>query len=151
MRFTRDIDVVIEITERQTERFVQAFDGEYYVSANSITRAINNESMFNIIHIGSAVKLDCIIRKSSDFEKQKFAHRRMARVKDIDFWTTTKEDLILSKMNWAKDSFSEMQIRDIANLISSEYDAKYVDLWRDRLNLNEIWQKVIEWKIQHEK
>jgi hypothetical protein len=72
-------------------------------------------------------------------------------VSDIDLWVTTKEDLIVAKLNWARDSFSEMQIRDIANLTMSEYNSSYVTYWIEKLRLNEIWAKVDEWKILHSK
>ena len=54
-------------------------------------------------------------------------------------------------MNWAKDSRSKLQIRDIANLTSSEYDSGYVSEWIDRLSLREIWSEVEEWKTRREK
>jgi hypothetical protein len=148
-RFTRDIDIVVEIRSEQADRFFNSFDGDYYISRNSIDRALQNESMFNIIHTEKAVKIDCIIRKNNEFEKLKFSHRREARIKDIIFWTITKEDLILSKLNWSKDSLSEMQIRDIANLTAGDYNTEYVTQWIEKLELNKIWQKVLEWKTQH--
>ena len=62
-----------------------------------------------------------------------------------------KSNLIIAKLNWACDSFSETQIRDIANLTMSEYDSSYVSGWIQKLDLNEIWSKVDEWKILHSK
>lgn len=47
----------------------------------------------------------------------------------------SKEDLILSKLAWAKDSRSEMQLRDVCNLMSTGYDADYVDGWKDELGV----------------
>ncbi len=102
--------------------------------------------MFNLIHLEKAFKIDCIIRKESEFERLKFANRRQTNVGDFAFWTTTKEDLILSKLNWAKSSFSETQIRDVANLTNDTYDFEYVEKWIERLNLKQIWQRVLEWK-----
>jgi hypothetical protein len=43
-----------------------------------------------------------------------------------------------------------MQIRDIANLTSSEYDADYVAGWIERLKLQEIWSEVEKWTTQRE-
>ena len=77
--------------------------------------------------------------------------RHKETVYGIEFWTTTKEDLIIAKLDWARDTDSEMQIRDIANLTSSEYDSDYVAGWVTRLQLDKIWDKVGEWKIRHSK
>lgn len=151
MRFTRDIDVVIEISREQIIDFFQFFEKDYYLSVNSIKRAVENQSMFNLIHLEKAVKIDCIIRKKSEFERLKFVNRRQISVGELSFWIITKEDLIVSKLNWAKSSSSEMQLKDVANLTGDDYDSEYVETWIEKLNLEEIWQKVLEWKIQHPK
>ena len=149
IRFTRDIDIIIEIERDDIDTFFELFAKDYYISKNSIIRAVENSSMFNLIHLAKAVKLDCIILKKSEFEKRKFSHRREAKIGELKFWTITKDDLIISKLNWAKDSLSEMQIKDVANLTANDYDAEYVGNWIEKLGLENVWQKVSEWKTQH--
>ncbi|MGI8812067.1 MAG: hypothetical protein ACR2IH_06005 [Pyrinomonadaceae bacterium] len=82
---------------------------------------------------------------------QSFSRRWKTSVSGVDFWTKTKEDLIIAKLNWTRDSHSEMQIIDIANLTSTEYDSDYASNWIDRLNPQIIWTEVSEWKIRSEK
>ena len=151
IRTTRDIDIVIKITEHQASRFAKLFENEYYISDQSVRRAIERRSMFNIINHAHGGKIDCIVLKDTAFALESFARRYKESVSGIEFWTTTKEDLIIAKLNWAQDSKSEMQIRDIANLTSSEYDSAYVSSWIERLQLGEIWSDVGKWKIQHRK
>ncbi len=59
-------------------------------------------------------------------------------------WIVSLEDLILSKLWWAKDSQSEMQISDIKNLLVStdDIDNMYIDKWVERLNLKDIYGKI---------
>jgi hypothetical protein len=139
------------MTDKDISPFVRAFELDYYVNDESIKRAIANRSMFNVISHAHGGKIDCIVYKDTDFARESFRRRLKMSVSGIEFWTTTKEDLILAKLNWAKDSRSELQIRDIANLTSSEYDSGYVSEWIDRLSLREIWSKVEEWKTRREK
>src|SRR5688572_3240488 len=122
IRMTRDIDVVIQINENRIKPFTKLFEREYYVSDESIRRAISNRSMFNVISHVHGGKIDCIVMKDTDFARTSFQRRYKVSVAGLEFWTTTKEDLIIAKLNWASDSHSEMQIRDIANLTLSEYD-----------------------------
>jgi hypothetical protein len=151
IRMTRDIDVVIQIGTSQAEPFAKLFKGEYYVSEESIMRAIERRSMFNVINHAHGGKIDCIVIKESDFARESFGRRRRVAASGVEFWTSTKEDLILAKLNWAKDTHSEMQIRDIANLTASEYDSVYVTKWIERLELGGIWNEVEQWKIRREK
>ncbi len=114
-------------------------------------RAIASLSTFNIIRQPYGEKIDCIIRKDTDFARTSFGRRRLVKVSGVEFWTSTKEDLIIAKLDWARDSRSEIQIRDIANLTSNEYDSDYVISWIDRLKLSDIWEQVKQWKIRREK
>lgn len=151
IRFTRDIDVVVQITEKDVARITRKFGTEYYVSDESIRNAIARKSMFNVISNTHGGKVDCIVMKDDEFARYSFTRRWKASVSGLDFWVTTKEDLIIAKLNWARDSHSEMQIRDIANLTSSEYDSIYVSEWIERLDLNGIWSEVGQWKTHQDK
>jgi hypothetical protein len=151
IRFTRDIDIVLQLAEDQATRFAQLFEADYYVSEESVKRAILRRSMFNVINQEHGGKLDCIVMKDTDFARTSFSRRYKVTISGIEFWTTTREDLIIAKLNWARDTHSEMQIRDIANLTSREYDSEYVAGWVQRLDLQNIWTEVEKWKTQREK
>jgi len=151
VRFTRDIDIVLQISEGQAKDFAQLFEGDYYVSEESIRRAILRRSIFNIINNKYGGKLDCIVMKDTEFARTSFGRRYRVTVSGVEFWTTTREDLIIAKLNWARDTHSEMQIRDIANLTSTEYDSSYVAGWIETLGLEEIWSEVQAWKTRREK
>ena len=105
--------------------------------------------MFNLVNNEHGGKIDCIIQKDTDFARSCFARRYKVSVAGVDYWNTTKDDLIVSKLLWARDSRSEMQIRDIVNLTASGYDAKYVSRWVARLDLIDVWAEVEKWKILH--
>ncbi|MBX7055200.1 MAG: hypothetical protein K1X36_09610 [Pyrinomonadaceae bacterium] len=151
IRMTRDIDIVIQLREEMLTKFVGAFDEGYDISKDSVLRAIRSRSMFNIINQTHGGKIDCIIQKDTAFAQESFSRRFKVSVAKIEFWTTTKEDLVLAKLLWAKDAFSEMQIRDIANLTESEYDSDYVTKWIAKMDLAGIWAEVEQWKIRRDK
>ncbi len=106
--------------------------------------------MFNMIRQPFGEKIDCIVQKTTDFARTSFERRRLATVSEVEFWTTTKEDLIIAKLDWSRETHSELQIRDIANLTATEYDSKYVDEWIGHLGLFPIWSEVEQWKIRRD-
>lgn len=146
-----DIHLVIDISSDQAEAFQQTFAPNYYVDLTAVKRAVREHSMFNLISNVNGVKIDCIVRNNIAFERLKFERRRHVDLEGIGFWVASKEDLILSKLQWARCSHSQMQFRDIVRLAVSGYDHKYVANWINREDLNETWTKVEEWKIQAEK
>ena len=147
-RTTMDIDVILVITGSDAERFERKFIGDYYVSAASIRRADENQSMFNILSNLNGVKVDCIVRKGNSFEVEKFRRRKRSKIGDLEFWVIGKEDLILSKLDWAKNSLSELQFRDVRNLCESGVDVDFLSVKIDQLGLNETWKEFERWKIQ---
>jgi len=125
-RMTRDIDLVIEIAVHQTNVFVALFEEQYYVDRGSVARATAQRSMFNLIHNGTILKLDCIVLKNDEYHRQEFARRKRVTISDFQTWIVTREDLILSKLYWARHSKSELQFRDVKNLLSPECDMSYL-------------------------
>src|SRR5437868_7495286 len=72
IRYTRDIDIVIQINSGQVAAFADAFADDYYVSDTSIRRAISRQSMFNIVNLTTGEKVDCIVQKDTEFARVSF-------------------------------------------------------------------------------
>ena len=125
-RMTRDIDLVVALTAADTEAIVRLFAPDYYVSPEAVCRSIAHESLFNLIHQESVIKVDCIIRKSTEYRRVEFDRRQRIEIEDFSTWIVSKEDLIISKLWWAKDSHSEQQLSDVKNLAATGVDTGYV-------------------------
>lgn len=141
-RMTRDIDLVVSIPTSILEKFEGAFSPEYYMSVEAIKDAIKTEFVFNLIHSQSSIKIDCIIRKNNEYRITEFQRRRKIMLTDFDIYIVSKEDLIISKLIWFKESNSELQKRDIKNLLDTEFDKDYVMSWIEKLNLTENYKVV---------
>lgn len=143
-RMTRDIDLVVALTAKDAESVSALFEDDYYVPRNAVVRALTNQSLFNIIHAESIVKVDCIIRKNTEYRRLEFDRRRQVEVDHLKVWIVSKEDLIISKLLWAKDSHSDFQPRDVKNLLKSGYDAGYVETWTRKFELKELLEECLD-------
>ncbi len=130
-RFTRDIDLVVELRPGDAERMAALFQGEFDCDPTAIRRAITRESMFNLIHIEAIVKVDFVVRKSTRYHLEEFGRRRSVPIDGQPMWIVAPEDLILSKLLWAKDSRSELQLRDVRQVIDAQQglDWTYLEQW----------------------
>jgi len=135
-RMTRDVDVVVEVGEVGPDRIYGLFAGDYYVSLDAIREAVRYTSMFNVIHNASLVKVDLILRKDQPYRHVEFGRRQEVRLGDGTVSIVSKEDLILSKLYWARESRSEVQLRDVENLLASGFDRDYVEHWLRELGLD---------------
>jgi len=142
-RMTRDIDVVVAIGPENIERIAALFRPEYYVSEENIRESIAHESVFNLIHHESVIKVDCIARKSSEYRHVEFERRQRVSILDFTTFIVSKEDLIISKLSWAKDSRSALQLGDVKNLLATGYDAVYLQRWTRELGLDTLLQECL--------
>jgi hypothetical protein len=141
-RMTRDLDFVVALSERDVNALVAAFESDFYIDADAARSAVVSERMFNLMHLESGVKVDLIVRKSSDFRQVEFERRKPVAIAGIRTWIVSCEDLILSKLVWALDSNSELQRRDIRQLLAGAINLDYIRKWAPHLGvttfLNEL-------------
>lgn len=145
-RMTRDIDLVIELSEQDVDRVIRLFQQEYYIDRDMVQRAVRDHAMFNMIHNALVVKVDCVVRKETEYRREEFARRRAVSVAGQRIFIVSPEDLILSKLDWARESRSHMQLDDVRNLLRSVegLDTAYLDRWVDRLRLTTLYQEVCQ-------
>ena len=142
-RMTRDIDIVIEISKNDVERIYKLFERDFYIDLDAVRNAVLKKEMFNIIHLTEVIKIDFIISKGHEFDKTTFLRRKRIKIDDTEMFLISVEDLILSKLLWAKDSYSEIQIKDVRNLLQQKPDMKYIEQWIKRLGIEELWQELL--------
>ena len=143
-RMTRDIDLVVELASKQIDLLISMFETEYYVDRHAVARAIAERSTFNLIHNETIIKLDCIVLKRDQYRQQEFARRRLVALGDFETWIVSREDLILSKLYWARDSKSELQLRDVKNLLTVDCDMPYLYSRAEDLGVKALLMEVLQ-------
>jgi serine/threonine protein kinase/Tol biopolymer transport system component len=141
-RMTRDIDLVAALDETDVEAFAQLFEADYYLDRQAVTRAVANRSLFNLIHNDSVIKVDFIVLKADAYRQEEFARRQRITLGEFQTWIVSREDLILSKLYWARSSRSELQLRDVGNLLAVECDVEYLGRQAKRLGVEELLTEV---------
>jgi hypothetical protein len=97
-RMTRDVDLVVELADRDPKSVVTLFAPDYYVSEDDVGRAITARTMFNVLHLGKVVKLDLIVRKDTAYRRQEFERRRRVQLPGFEAWMIRREKWTLSKL-----------------------------------------------------
>jgi hypothetical protein len=142
-RMTRDIDLVVAIEPHDAEALTAAFEPEYYVPQEQLEESIRRRGMFNLLHLESVVKVDMVVLKHEAYRRAEFERRQRVGLPGFDAWIVSKEDLILSKLVWSKDSGSELQLRDVRNLLSTGADLAYLQRWGTHLSVSESLESIL--------
>jgi hypothetical protein len=146
-RATKDVDIVIAPTEKDVFSFIESLGENYYVSIEAVQNALVDKMMFNVIDNQSGWKADFIIRKDRPFSIREFERRCSAQIKGLDVWTTSPEDIILCKLEWAKNSQSEQQFRDALGVAVVQWehlDKDYLRKWAKQLQVEDSLRQILE-------
>jgi hypothetical protein len=123
---TRDLDIVLELSEIQIDHFIELFPDSYF-NKEVIAREIKRKGMFNIIDHSTGFKIDLIIRKEGEYAELAFNNRKIIHELGTDLWVIQLNDLIIAKLIWIQDLQSERQMYDIKNLLLNPgKDIKYI-------------------------
>jgi hypothetical protein len=144
-RATRDIDVVIEVDLAALQRLLRELPpDQYYVSEEAALDAVRQRGQFNVIDQASGWKVDLIVRKDRPWSVEEFRRRRPTRLLDVEVSIATAEDVILSKLEWAAAGGSELQLADVAGILSLQgaaLDRAYLERWARELGVLPQWQR----------
>ena len=143
-RMTRDIDLVVALRLEDVQRLVSAFAADFYVDADAAEEAVRSERLFNLMHFGSGIKVDLIVRKSSEYRALEFSRRRHVSMGRVETWIVSREDLILSKLAWARDGASELQRRDVRQLLTGPVDTAYLREWAPALGVESLLEEMLQ-------
>ena len=134
-RMTRDIDVVVALDAAAAGTLAGVLGKDYHADAGLIAEGFRLRRPCNVVHLPTVVKIDLIPRKDSDYRRAEFDRRRKVNFAGVELWIVSPEDLVISKLEWARDSGSELQMRDVRNLLETPLDRAYLTLWAGRLDM----------------
>ncbi len=129
-RATLDADIVADLRAPLVSAFLRALGKDWYIEEQSIRDAIRNRSCFNLIHLGSAMKVDIFVPKLRRFEGGQFSRALRIPVAEgstIKIPVCSAEDIVLAKLEWyrAGGELSDRQWGDILSVL--RVNAKNLD------------------------
>ncbi|MBI1832123.1 MAG: hypothetical protein HYR84_11810 [Planctomycetes bacterium] len=147
-RFTRDIDIVLDLTSAQVSDFCAAFPPpEYFVSEQAASEAVLRRFQFNVLHPASGHKIDFILPRSDEWGRLQMERRQTVQLlPDRAGVAARPEDVILGKMWYYAEGGSGKHLGDITGILRISGDAvdrDYITAWAAKLGLTEIWQAVL--------
>jgi len=142
-RATQDIDLVIDAGAEALERAVAGFsEAGYYVDRGAALEALESHGQFKAIDASAGWKVDLISRKDCAFSRTEFERRETASLLGVDVSLASLEDVLIAKLEWSKLGDSELQRRDVVQLLERagpRLDMPYVERWVAALDLSEEW------------
>lgn len=143
-RATKDIDIVLDTDEGGIRRLVEALSAAgLYVDRGAALEALSTRGQFNAIDPKSGWKVDLIIRKDRSFSRTEFERRTSTAILGIDVSLATLEDVVIAKLEWSALGDSELQRRDVIELLERAWpriELDYIAHWAAELDLELEWR-----------
>ena len=147
-RFTRDVDLVLELDAAAVSDLLAAFDpGEFYLPPAEVVSEEARRSEgghFNIIHHDSALRAD--VYTAGEVVLHRWALDRVVRLRvgAGEISVAPIEYVILRKLQYYRDSGSDRHLRDITMMFRFSGDAVDGDAlneWCGRLGLTSVLEQ----------
>lgn len=150
-RQTRDIDLAVDLPLSAVAAFVGRLQGEFYLDDERIRSAVQRKASFNLIHLGTGLKIDIFVRKGEPFDRSEFqrhAPYRLVQDPPRDVMVTSAEDIILRKMLWYREGneVSDRQWTDILGVLKAQgerLDQDYLRYWAGELGIDDLLQRAL--------
>jgi hypothetical protein len=141
-RTTADIDVVVDPAPSDFKNMSKVLTEDFDADADVIVDELRRGGTFNVLTPDAGIKIDVITRKRAIEPDESWNRRQTFPVGDQDVQVISAEDLVLAKLYWAKDSHSEMQLRDVRNVLKEpSIDRVYIERRVGEMRLEEIWRE----------
>ena len=126
-RFTQDIDIVINITlKKDSLLIVNQLQDTFYINEDSILSAIENQRMFQALHMETFIKVDFHVGEAIPGELSRSVTLEI--LPDILAPVVSIEDSILSKLLWIKKgSHKSRQDIEMMLKLNPNIDNEYLD------------------------
>ena len=141
-RFTRDVDIVLELRESDVDRFAGAFSGDefYAPPKETLVEECNRprHGHFNVIHRDTTLRADIYLMGDDPLHIWAMNRRSTLAFDDGRISMAPIEYVVLRKLEYYRSSGSERHLRDVAMMlrVSGEMiNQRELDEWIERLSL----------------
>lgn len=150
-RLTHDVDIVLELHEKQIKSFVGAFPLEhFYCPPDEVIKLeLNRRSRghFNLIHHETGYKADVYPMGQDPLHRWAMGQRRAVSIHGQTLHFAPPEYVIARKLEFFDEGGSEKHIRDvrgIRNHLRADLDEKKLISLLEQRGLRHLWSKVQE-------
>ncbi len=147
-RFTRDVDLVVELDPGSVPSFIDAFaGGAFFVPPEGalLEEVGRGEGgHFNVIHRDTALRADVYLAGDDPFHAWALGHRRRIDVEGLGVWLAPLEYVIVRKLEDLHASGSDRHLRDVAMMLrisGALVDRQALQEWSGRREGEDLLEK----------
>ncbi len=140
-RMTADADIVLRLDIDTARELARKWTPQYYVPEESLFEAVQHDGMANIVEASTGFKIDLSVLSDTPYHDAVLARSgpiALPGLPDTSVQVVTREDIILMKLVWRKDTRSQRQYDDalsVARTHGASMDWAYLKRWAHELDV----------------
>ncbi|MEM1204149.1 MAG: hypothetical protein AAGN66_13045 [Acidobacteriota bacterium] len=151
-RQTRDADFVVQLRSAAQVHLLAARLGSgFYLDPSALLRAVRQRSSCNLVHLGSAFKIDLFVQGDSEFDRAELRRsvpQTLAGLPERSIQVKSPEDTILRKLQWFDlgGRQSERQWSDVLGVLKvqrPDLDFDYLRRTATELGIHDLLQEAL--------
>jgi hypothetical protein len=150
-RFTNDVDIVADFTEKSLDLFLGCLPATFYADPPEALDAIRFGRPFNVIYMPMAFKFDFFPAGAFPLGIQELDRAILLAgtgISETPAPFVTPEDILLAKLHWFREGgeISEMQWRDIRGIVRAcgpSLDREYLERNAAKLGISALLGKAL--------
>lgn len=147
-RFTRDVDLVVDLDTGSVGLFLAAFEkGAFYVPPKeALLEEVGRREggHFNVIHRDTALRADVYLAGQDPFHAWALERRRRIEVEGIAIRLAPLEYVIVRKLEYFRASGSDRHLRDVAMMLlvsGALLDPSALREWSERADVVDLLEE----------
>ncbi len=131
-RSTRDADFVVEMSPGILDRLAAVLPRELTLEPQGSFEAVTGTTRYLIALTGSPFVCELFVRSDDAHDRERFTRRQRARVAGRTAFVATAEDMIVTKLRWAREAGRSKDREDVRNILAvreDELDWDYLTRW----------------------
>lgn len=131
-RSTRDADFVVALSPGDLERLTSALPAGLVLDAQGSFEAVTGTTRYVVGLPGSPFVCELFVRSEDPHDVARFGRRLEVRAFDRTVHIATAEDMVVTKLRWARDADRVKDREDVRHIIAvrgPELDWEYVRGW----------------------
>lgn len=144
-RSTQDADIVVNAAPGQIPALAKALSGDFIRDPQVQFETVTGTSKTVFTERETGFILELFQLSDDPHDQERFARRREFNIQGRPTWILSKEDVLITKLNWLLRANRTKDLLDVRNLLGVQADSidwHYVESWCDRHGTRKLLEQI---------
>jgi predicted nucleotidyltransferase len=140
-RSTKDADFVLQLAGGVGSEFAARLGDDFELDPQLSFETVTGTHRQYVRHRKTSFTIELFLLSKDAYDQERFARRREQNLFGRKVWLLSPEDVIVSKLRWAR-SKDEDDVRDVMAVQRGKLDWAYIESWCKRLGKFALMEEI---------